>query len=285
LAFRRDLETVLATHALDPTRCDLFVEGEEDRRVLLYLVGDSISPGASVTSVENIDVDVDGGGNRERLVELARRLEGVGACILCFVDAGLDPSDADYERLVQTDGPDLEGYVLQSDCVEKFLRLGLRTDSWEPGSLLVTILQRARRLGILRVASDRQGWSLPFQRTELRRHVIVDVDSDIQVDEVSFIEVLLQNADLSLTLRDEVVKACDALERELAERADQQLAHGKDVFCLFGEIAFAAGGQRSEARGILWTALERRVIAGFENLGLVLAFLENCCGGQPAATS
>jgi hypothetical protein len=287
MPFRRDLATFLAAHDLDPDRCDLFVEGEEDRRVLLWLAADVVNPGAVVTAVEHVDVeDVPLGGNRERLMEIARRLEDEDACILCFADAGLDEAvEHSLAKLVTTDGPDIESYVLETECVEKFLRLGLRSDAWDSARLLEIALSRGRRLGIIRITSQRQGWDLPFRRTEVKKHVRVRSGQDIEVDERAFLGVLLQNADISLAEIDDVIERCDEIETEFDAVDDRALTHGKDVFELFGEVARSEGRNRQEARSLLWTCLERPMIAGYEELGRVLRFLEVCCTDAASAAS
>jgi len=286
--FRRDLETLLASHVLDPGRCELLVEGEEDRRILLWLIGNNISKDAVITTIDQVEVECTSGGNRERLLELARRLEGAEACILCFVDAGLgprDPAEEELDRAVLTDGPDIESYLLRPECVEKFLRLGLRSEAWNPEQLLALVLQRGRRLGVLRLASDSAGWRLPFQKTDLNRHVSADSDTDVTVDEDSFIRVLLQNAGLPLTMCDEVSQRRDDLDAELSELDDIQLTHGKDALALLGEVAVKAGAQRKEVRGLLWTSLERRFVAGHSSLERVLSFLETCSTNRRLETA
>ena len=248
--------------------------------MLLWLVGDGAHPGAVITAVEHVDIeDVSEGGNRERLVEIARRLDDEDVCILCFADAGLGEKREDsLGKLVTTDGPDIESYVLSAECVEKFLRLGLGSDSWDSARLLKISLSRGRRLGILRLTSQRQKWELPFRRTEVKKHVTVSSGNDIEVDEQAFVRVLLQNAEMSLTMLDDVIGKCDEIEIELEGLEDRELTHGKDVFELFGEVARAEGRNRQEARGLLWASLERPMLTGNKQLARVLSFLESCCG-------
>jgi hypothetical protein len=277
--FRRDFETLLATHTLDPDRCELLVEGEEDRRILLWLVGDAINPGAVITPIEKIDVDCSFGGNRERLLEVARQLEDAEACILCFVDSGLgEVEEVDLRSIVMTDGPDIESYVLRPECIEKFLRLGLRTDAWDPEQLLEMVLQQTRRLGLLRIASDAAGWDLPFRRTEIHRHVELTTGGEITIDEQSFVGSLLQNCDMSLSCREDVIRNRDELEASLLDLDDRALTHGKDALGLLAEVAVKAGTQRKDSRGILWATLERRLVDGEPGLERILCFLERCCG-------
>ena len=86
-----------------------------------------------------------------------------------FGTAAWAPSETVDPTLIATGplfgGKPLEGYLLREDCLEKAIRLGLNEDDIPVRSLLCTILQEGRTLGLLRLLSERQSLKLPFQGT------------------------------------------------------------------------------------------------------------------------
>jgi hypothetical protein len=197
---KRDVVAILAAHRLDPARRELYVEGHRDRMVLLWLVGADLHENSRIVEVRFVDVNVDTGGERGRLLKFAAEVEGDPAQIRALVDA-------DFDRLLGmtvpsnvwlTDRRDLEGYVLREDCLDKVFRLAASTDQVNVGDILRALTSAARRLSALRVMSARTGLDLPFQKTPLAKHVAA-TKTGFTLDIESYLRVLLQNGGVSLS--------------------------------------------------------------------------------------
>jgi len=278
-ALRRDAATVLATHSLEPERCELFVEGPEDRRVLTWLSGSRMHAHAYVSEADAIDVPgVTTGGQRARLIAFSRLIEAEPK-VRVFIDADIhlfEEGPGDLPTNVwYTDGLSLESYVLTEACVEKFLRLGLRDDRRDAASLLARVLELGRRLFLFRLVSYRQALDLPFQTTRLERHVTVS-GSDISLDERRIAQAILQNAGRNQGGAEALLDAVEEAAAALGTLPNEHTVHGKDAFLLLGEVALECGASRNEVSRLLWTTLERGMAGDFPTLSQVLHFLETC---------
>jgi hypothetical protein len=274
---RRDPETIFAAHQLDPTRCELFVEGAEDRHFLEWLVGAAKHPAATVTEMAFVDMPtVVAGGERGRLWAFATQALDDSASIRFFADADFDRLQGIHipPNIWLTDGRDLEGYLVRADCIEKVWRLALNS-TVDAAGLLANVVDAARTISFLRLASLELGLDLPFKDTALAKHVTATSDS-IEVDRAALVGALLQNAQLGLNQRDDLLQRADAIAKREHEPACD-LVHGKDFLDLLTEILLKAGISRRDARKCLWTSFESRHVAGHNALTEVMRYLETCC--------
>jgi hypothetical protein len=58
----------VVAYIMDPQRRELYVEGVGDKGFLDWLIGEAFLPGARVVCIDSIDIEVDEGGNRGRLL-------------------------------------------------------------------------------------------------------------------------------------------------------------------------------------------------------------------------
>ncbi len=277
---RRDPQAVVAAHLMDQSRRELYVEGPRDRLFLNWLLGDDMNAETSVREIALVDLPRrQDGGERGRLLDFGQWLASKDVQIRLFVDA-------DWDRLLSrsvppavwmTDHRDLEGYVLRAECVDKVLRLGIATNHGVAKDLLKVVNEQGRRLGILRLVSELDSLSLPFQRTRLRRYLDLR-DGRVHLRFNPYLQTLLQNANISLSRFEEVCGRLEVVAEQYAAISDSEIVHGKDAMCLF-EVALSSHGLRiGEAARLLWTSFEDSFIEAGSTLDAVLAFLRGNAG-------
>jgi hypothetical protein len=255
---RRSPQAILAAHKMDRERRELYVEGSRDRLFFAWLLGREKNPNAAVVEIAMVEsLEAAEGGERGRLLAFAEWMVRSEAQLKCF-------ADADWDRLFGrgapanvwlTDKRDLEGYTLREECLEKVLRLGMATERLDARALLATVLRAAREVGILRVLSVRQDLRLPFQKTDLWKHLVV-TGGTVSV-RPSYLRALMQNAGIGLGRLAGIQADMVSLATELAEVPNDQLVHGKDAFCMLERVLAECGAKRGEGSRMMWTSFER----------------------------
>ena len=272
---RRDPKAILAAHVLDPQRRELYVEGSRDHTFLKWLVGDVINRNARILEIGTVDLpESSEGGERGRLLRFAKYVEGAPAQIRFFADADMDRiiGRSAPANVWLTDSKDLEGYLLREDCLDKALKLGLSVDDVPAGPLLTSVLSQARTIGLLRVMSERQTLSLPFQGTKLDKYLGA-TGKRVLLERERYVQTLLQNASLSLTKLPAILADLETLEKELAATPDHDLVHGKDALCLLERSLILHGIARGVTGPVLWTSFDRSLIVQYPALDRVCRYL------------
>jgi hypothetical protein len=237
-------------------------------------LGRDKDPNAAVVEISMVEaIEAAEGGERGRLLAFAERMVRSEARLKCF-------ADADWDRLLArtapanvwlTDTRDLEGYTLRKECVEKVLRLGLATERFDAEAVLTSVLRAAREVGVLRVLSVRQNLRLPFQRTDLSRHIGV-ANGGVSI-RPGYLRALLQNAGIGLGQLARVQADLGELAQELADVPDGQLVHGKDAFCMLERVLAECGAKKGEGARLMWTSFERIYIGAGSALSLACQYL------------
>lgn len=273
---RRDPNAILIALRMDPARRHLFVEGHRDRLFFDWLVSDRIHPDATILEIDLVDIPDQGvGGMRARLLAFARLVSDQQERLMCFADADYDRLFArDIPKFVwMTDGRDLEGYVLNVECFDKVLRVGVATDTVDAEELLKIVREIGRPLGLLRVLSEMNELFLPFQKTNLGKFIKLD-DGAIRLNFQNYLKALLQNADMGLDKLSNIQEDLMKLQTDLNEQPDDQIIHGKDAFCIIEKALARFGVKSGEAAKLMWTSFEARFVKSGSNLDAAVNFLQ-----------
>lgn len=272
---RQDPQRILAAHRMDPGRRELYVEGPGDRIFLGWLVGDQKSPHARIIEVDLVELSSDvTGGKKGRLIAFAGEVEGAGAQIKVFADADTDRilDRAVPSNVWLTDKRDLEGYILRPECIEKIVRLGHLNDRLDVDAILQQATSLGREVGILRLMSDLDKRDLPFQRTDLKRHLRA-AKSVVHLNFEGYVTALLQNAGISLKERSEIVNRHHEVAEAYSHVDDVQLIHGKDAIVALGDLLHANGLPSQDTGRLLRCSYERQWITENPYLERVYNFL------------
>ena len=267
----RTPDGVLAALEMDHSLRLLYVEGPSDRLFVRWIAGRANYPAVLISEMDAIDTDVPGGA-KKKLVDLATRL-GVNDRLRFF-------ADADYDRLLErvlppqvllTDARDMEGYVLHAECLEKVLRLGTHTDNADPSGILAHVVAACREVGLLRVASEQNGWAMPFRSVRPTGKAIVR-NLALEFDFEGYLMSLVDQS-VGRSRLGEVRAALVILQRDLNGVPDAELVHGKDALDLLALVLAQCGVVRSDGPALLRTAFERNMVPPTSTLASIVDFV------------
>jgi len=165
----------------------------------------------------------------------------------------------------------MESYILRVECLDKALRLGVHTDAIDAVAVLTAIHRDCRRIGLLRVASQRHNYRMPFR--SLRPRSALTVRHAMPVFEYDKYLTSLLDQSIGRRRIDEVRAVCTDLEIEFAAVPDEELIHGKDALEFIAAVLTHCGAPRDSGPGMLWTAFDRASVAGYASLTAVIDFL------------
>lgn len=217
----------------------LMVEGNFDITLWKHLVPIAQRMNVSVYSVGSVDVPIAEGGEKQRVVELARRCEDwpESARIRFFADADFDrfiPVDHPA-NLTLTDGRDAEAYALDSDVLACLCETGAGEPERQAETAQRVLPILLRPVGILRICDARNGWQLPFQETfaggtikrffRFRR-------GEYSLQLRNMVDALIRRVDEPPAL-EEVLRSVEAEAEAQREISDWQVIHGKDLIAFF----------------------------------------------------
>jgi hypothetical protein len=272
---RRHLDAVLLAHTMDPSRRELYVEGQRDRLFLKWLVGADLNPNTSIREIDWVELPTGiAGGRRGHLLYFARVIGPTDFVIRILIDA-------DFDRLLSrpvplktwiTDPRDLEGYVLRTECLDKILRLGICTEKMSGVELLKCIHEQGRKLGLLRLYSEINSLNLPFQKTDLSRYFTVR-ECEVELNWDGYLRALLQNAKISLKQLPIIKNGVEELGDRHCSTPNKELVHGKDAIVILESVLKPFGVASEDAARILWASFEPRFVERESALQEVLIFL------------
>jgi len=242
----------------DPLRKVLFVEGGRDISIWKFIVPVSARNNGVIYPISSLECEPGAGGERGRLMRSASTIYKTGV----HEDRVRFFADADADRLLGksaevnvtlTDGRDLESYGLVASSLERFCEIGFPSKADTASSVIKLLEAVVRPLGVLRVASDRNGLKLPFQRTFEGKGIGRFIDqASSSLDLERLLKTLLQNATMGLRELGRIRQLLDEENARLQALPLNQLAHGKDVTLL---LAWRFGISQFEAERLLFMAL------------------------------
>jgi hypothetical protein len=172
---RRQTAELLARYRLEPTIRDIFVEGDFDKRVIVWVVGNWSAASAAVYQIDTVDlpdgVVIQAGfspGAKSRVLTLAQILfDGIGDSLsaTCIVDADFDHivrTVSANPLVLTTDYSSLEMYAFCEPCVSRWLALvaGVRDTPCEV--VLAELTTILREQFAMRLANRELGWNMDW---------------------------------------------------------------------------------------------------------------------------
>lgn len=280
LSLERTINELLTEFKMDPSRKTLFVEGRRDLSFWRRIVPASRRNNTIINTISTVCVPEAEGGERGRLKCLATATEQIVP-----VDRMRFFADADFDRLLSrvlpinmliTDGKDLESYLFNEKCFDKLLLEGLARDTPDVQTLLSLISDTGRKLGILRLVSEKYNLKLPFQKTfenpkpGLERYVKYRAGS-IVFDFDKALTALIQNSsDIGLKQLNQIKLYHQTETQVCLAIPDHQLVHGKDLLIL---MAIILGIERDSAAPLLFLCFDPTDVRLYDNLNEINSWL------------
>lgn len=224
----------------DPDLRILLVEGNRDLIFWRALVPELERSNVAIYKIGSLEINVDHGGERGRLIKCAEVFETHDNCDRVRIFADADASRILDQHLpdnvILTDGRDLESYGLSRECVHSICVTGFGMRVEVADNVWAGITPGLRPVGVLRVAAERQGWKLPFNRTFDRpgrdrgglKRYLLQSGSTSTVDMRRLMQSLIQNADPVPVDPGGLAKEFEDETRRLEALPDNQIVHGKD---------------------------------------------------------
>ena len=203
VAPRAKISDLVTEYVLHPDSRHLYVEGEEDRAILLWYGDGRASRNVRVITAENVEVTEEewrhhslNGGNKDKLIILAReldqRLPHGSDQVLCIVDADFDYLAGRTEKsqfLAYTDGTSMDMYMFSESVLKRVLVLGTRNTKTKPKEILDILYEVLFRIFMIRAANEALKWNM--QWLEHGRRCLVQRDGTIVFDQKKFIREYL----------------------------------------------------------------------------------------------
>lgn len=276
----RSPEAIIKEFEMDSQRRILFVEGEKDRLLLEWLVGNNLDENTQIREIDYVYINSSFGGRKGRIVKFAQLIENKAINIYFF-------ADADFDRLLKvklpsniilTDNYDMEGYILSEQGIEKLLKVGLSSEKITPNKLLNSILSVGRKIGVLRITSYTKGYGLPFKNVNKNFHRYIKIDNhyNIKLNENRYIEVLLQDSrDLSMRNFKDINKEYLKNIEKYQNTESLKLTNGKDALLILKNIVKKFGINKDNIDKVLWMYFNKDLTSNNHNLNIVINILQN----------
>ena len=241
---RTKISDLVTEYLLHPNSKHLYVEGDEDRAVLLWYVDSVVSRKVFVITAENVEVTEKewlhhglNGGNKDKLVILARELDkhlsSQSKQALCIVDADFDyllNRTENNRFLVYTDGTSMDMYTFTEPVLKRVLMLGIRDTNLKPTYILDILYTVLNQIFVIRAANELLEWNMEWLNHN--RRCVVQPDGTISFDKNKFIrEYLMKNG--ALSKKDEFCTCIDQLSRRPVQDRCQAV-RGHDFTDLVG---------------------------------------------------
>lgn len=155
---RRTVDYLVALYELEPSIKDVFVEGQVDRTIIEWYLGEVGRDQVSVYEIDVIHVEVKRGGNRGRVIELSRILdERLWSAVdgkLCIVDRDCDDFLGGIvvnRFLAYTDPTCIEGYLAKEDLLGKFSLLYFRDRNVLSKDIVFQVIETLKKVYLVRL--------------------------------------------------------------------------------------------------------------------------------------
>jgi len=230
----RDVDALMAAFIMDPHRKELYVEGRDDVSFLLWLSGNNKSQNILLQDISSIGVDgiiiKKGDGNKDRAICLARFLSSADLPVKFFLDADFDRVLGKIcpTNVLLTDKRDLEGYYYSENVITKLIFHVFKLKGVRYDQLIKNVHSIAKYISCCRILSLATNLKLPFQNTDLSRHVVFEGGVWV-VKKKELVRALLQQAKISLKNLNNILDSVEYVNEEITDADIEDMLHGKDT--------------------------------------------------------
>lgn len=272
---RRDPIAHLKSLEMDPDRKLLIVEGKEDRLFVEYLCGQDIDSDLVILEIQSVEIDAQvEGGNRGRILYFAGLTDPQTERIKFFIDRdyssylGMDVP----ANITNTDYKDLETYLLNVDCFEKLIKVGIKTDRIDSNKFF-NEAKKASYFGFVRISSLKSGLNLAVNETNenIRRYINVSNTFDVSINDTRYLTALLQNSNIRTSITDLKLIINSNIE-DLKDEELEFIIHGKDLLSVVSEICFKLGNNRENIDNLFWMSFDKSKIEEYQNLNEIIVY-------------
>lgn len=272
---RRTIESHIKSLEFDSERKILVVEGREDRLFLEYLTDYNLK-NTIILEINSVKIEVDvKGGNRGRILYFSSLSENERVKFLIDRDYSTFTDEVFKNNVILTDYKDLESYLYEEVFMQKFIKLGLKTEKIDAEHLL-NELYKARFFGILRITSILYNLNLSVNKTNERfsKYVEINKELNVSIKEKEYFTSVISNSNIKPKFS-ELEELFNNTQSNYSDVENRLIVHGKDAIQLVSEISARLGVVRENIENILWMSFDSTLIPKFPNLQYTLDFIRN----------
>lgn len=263
---------------LDPKRKILFVEGKADRLFLEFLSDGEIGTDSNIIEIESVDFhERIEGGNRGKIIYFASLVseEEERIKFLADRDYGKYTGEEIPANVILTDFKDLESYLIEEKFLDKFLKIGLKTEKIRAKQLLNEI-NKAKYFGFIRITSLEKNMNLSINTTNerLSKYLSVDKMFTLSINEDKYLEILLQNSAFAINKKD-LVSNINEISKKYSKEEKRDIIHGKDALSVIQYICIKIGFKAENIESVFWMGFDSSKINNYPNLKKAVDYLKN----------
>lgn len=263
---------------LDPKRKVLFVEGKADRLFLEFLSDGEIGTDSNIIEIESVDFhERIEGGNRGKIIYFASLVseEEERIKFLADRDYGKYTGEEIPANVILTDFKDLESYLIEEKFLDKFLKIGLKTEKIRAKQLLNEI-NKAKYFGFIRITSLEKNMNLSINTTNerLSKYLSVDKTFTLSINEDKYLEILLQNSAFAINKKD-LVSNINEISKKYSKEEKRDIIHGKDALSVIQYICIKIGFKAENIESVFWMGFDSSKINNYPNLKKAVDYLKN----------
>ncbi|WP_456785885.1 hypothetical protein [Cellulomonas sp. P5_C5] len=249
-----------------------------DQIFLEWLAQAQISSNARVIGIDFVEIDSGtDGGNRGRLLRFLTLADDVDADIRGLVDADHfrlhDGGEVLPAKAWLTDHRDLESYVLAEPNLDSVLRAGCGISEPPALDIFNSMVTCARFFAAVRLASIQQGLRLPVSDGKWIRHVDTADGLCIDIRKRPAVSALLQAADHSLRLLDQLLLDIEVISAHLQTIPERDVIHGKDSMRILTKQLATLGIRVDDAGRLVRSTFAREHVAQYPTLAAIVSYL------------
>jgi len=275
---RREPEAHIQSLKMDPERRIMVVEGKEDRLLLEHICDNELDNNTIILEIESVELpDKIDGGNRGRIIHFALLSEAFLNQIKFFIDKDYSSFIGEVlpKNVITTDYRDIENYLFELNSVDKFLKIGLKTEKLSANQLLNQIY-KAKDFGIIRITSLINELKLSINKTneKLSKYITIDDDFNINIDYDKYLVSLIQNTSSKHELK-ELKSQIDNIRKQQNSESVRNLIHGKDALSIIQLISLKINKKNTNIESAFWMSFEPKNLGSYEKLNQTIKYLKN----------
>lgn len=274
---RREPEAYIQSLEMDSDLRILFVEGNEDRMLLEHICSDEIDENTIVIEIDSVKLPKEiEGGNRGKVIYCALLSKQKHQRLKYFVDK--DYSTFTGEKIPKnvtiTDFRDIESYLYEKDSIDKYLKIGVKTDKINSTHLLKQ-MYKAKYFGFIRIASLKNNLKLSVNKTNIKlsKYIKTETDYTVTIDEDKYLKSLIQNTKDKISL-EQLKKYIDGVIAKYSKENTKNILHGKDAIEILKIISNKIK-KNDNYESVFWMAFDKNKTNEFENLNSIVNYLKN----------
>lgn len=266
---KRNIEEIIATYKLEPGLKDVYVEGDDDKKLIEWFLLKQGIRDISIFTIDLIDIpdslidkysdlQLNKGSNRDKLIafsyELDKEIESE-LSILCIGDMDYDKClDKEYSNkfFTYTDYQSSELYSFNRDVLEKFLRFVIKVYPQTAHELIMNMGEILQELFVIRAANELLEWGMVW----LDYYKYISIEGDrIVFKENNYVRAYLSKND-RLSDIEKFRSATENVKSKLSSNKKFNI-RGHDIACLL--LCALRRFRSNYGKG------RRKFIAGFNN--------------------